>query len=63
MTWKVPALYFGNYSAALNAIEDLSLVRPDQSYRDDQDDACIAALGDDKTAAYAVYTIESGDDR
>lgn len=63
MTWKVPALYFGNYSAALNVIEDLSLVRPDQSYREDQDDACIAALGDDLTAAYVVYTVESGEDR
>ena len=42
--------------------DSLSLVRPDQSYRNDRDVGCQAALGDD-AAVYMVYTLEEGDDR
>eukprot|EP00904_Undaria_pinnatifida_P003525 jgi/Undpi1/13173/HiC_scaffold_8.g02835.m1 len=58
---EVPALYFGDYARSLAVVDDLSLVRPDQSYRDTKDLGCQAALGDD-AAVYMVYTLEEGDD-
>lgn len=58
----MPALYLSNYSASLALVDYLSLVRPDQSYRNDRDLGCQAALGND-AAVYMVYTLEEGDDR
>lgn len=61
-TQQVPALYFSNYSASLELVDELSLVRPDQSYRADKDATCQEVLDDD-LAVYMVYTTEEGDDR
>lgn len=60
--YKVPALYFSNYTTSIVLVDKLYLVRPEQSYRADEDTSCQTALNDD-TAAYIVYTIEEGDDR
>lgn len=58
----MPALFFGNYSESVALADELSLVRPDQSYRADYDESCITALSDD-FAVYMVYTIEEGAER
>lgn len=60
--YKVPALYFSNYSRAIDVADELSLVRPDQSYRGEIDEACQTRL-DNPLAVYMVYTLEEGDDR
>lgn len=59
---KVPALYFGDYSKSLAVADELKLVRPDMSYRWDEDQECQAIL-DDKGAVYMVYTIEEREER
>lgn len=58
----MPALYFGNYSQALDLVDDVSLVRPEAGYRETEDASCQAIL-DDEAAVYMVYTIEEGGDR
>ncbi|CAM9323183.1 unnamed protein product [Ectocarpus sp. 12 AP-2014] len=58
---EVPALYFSNYSRAIDVADELSLVRPDQSYRGDIDEACQTRL-DNPLAVYMVYTLEEGDE-
>lgn len=59
---QVPAIYLGNYSRAIDLADDLSLVRPDQSYRGGYDAQCEEIL-DNSLAVYMVYTLEQGDDR
>lgn len=59
---QVPAIYLSNYSRAIDLADDLSLVRPDQSYRDTYDAQCEELL-DNPLAVYMVYTLEQGDDR
>ncbi|CAM9208586.1 unnamed protein product [Hapterophycus canaliculatus] len=58
---KVPALYLSNYSSAIDLADELSLVRPDQSYRGAMDEECQEFL-DNPLAVYMVYTLEEGDD-
>lgn len=58
----MPALYFGDYSESLAVADDLKLVRPDMSYRWDEDQKCQALL-DDEDAVFMVYTIEEGQER
>lgn len=59
---KVPALYLSNYSRAIDLADELSLVRPDQSYRGEKDEECQEFL-DNPLAVYMVYTLEEGDAR
>lgn len=59
---QVPALYLSNYSRAIDLADDLSLVRPDQSYRGAKDEECQELL-DNPLAVYMVYTLEEGDER
>lgn len=62
MKQQVPALYLSNYSRATDLADELSLVRPDQSYREAYDAQCEELL-DNPLAVYMVYTLEEGDDR
>ncbi|CAM9423368.1 unnamed protein product, partial [Scytosiphon promiscuus] len=57
---EVPALYLSNYSRAIDLADELSLVRPDQSYRGAKDEECQELL-DNPLAVYMVYTLEEGD--
>lgn len=59
---QVPAIYLSNYSRAIELADELSLVRPDQSYRETYDKQCEELL-DNPLAVYMVYTLEEGDDR
>lgn len=59
---QVPAIYLSNYSRAIDLADELSLARPDQSYRDTLDKACEDLL-DNPLAVYMVYSLEEGVDR
>eukprot|EP00903_Cladosiphon_okamuranus_P010786 g10192.t1 len=58
---EVPALYLSNYSRAIDLADELSLVRPDQSYREGYDKQCEELL-DNPLAVYMVYTLAQGDE-
>eukprot|EP00752_Nemacystus_decipiens_P006748 g6063.t2 len=58
---EVPAIYLRNYSRAIDLADELSLVRPDQSYRGSLDKQC-ETLMDNPLAVYMVYTLEQGEE-